>query len=321
METNIDKKIKLTIFKILLTAFIIVNVGLLATSYYFYHVIMTYSHTNAYSANDYQKEVKELGYDYSSLHAAEKEYVDIESKYGYNLKGLFIKNPMESKNTIILVHGIGRDKEWSIMKYGPLFFKNGFNIFAYDGRDHGSSGGENPTYGFYESDDLEKCVAYIKNKKMDGVIGLHGESMGASVSLTWASKYDNNGISFLIEDCGYADLYDLYYERLSDYQVPKFVRPAILYYTSFFCKILAGFSLNDISPIKNIGKINLPVLFIHGSADNFVMPEMAKEMFNNKIGIKEIYLSPGAGHAKSINTDVNRYEAVISAFYGDVIEK
>ena len=35
METNIDKKIKLTIFKILLTAFIIVNVGLLATSYYF----------------------------------------------------------------------------------------------------------------------------------------------------------------------------------------------------------------------------------------------------------------------------------------------
>ena len=33
---------------------------------------------------------------------------------------------------------------------------------------------------------------------------------------------------------------------------------------------------------------------------------MAKEMFNNKIGIKEIYFAPGAGHAKPINTDVNR---------------
>lgn len=321
MGINADKKIKLSIFKILLTFFIIVNVGLLATSYYFYNVIMTYSHTNAYTADDYQKEAKVLGYDYSSLEVAEKEAVNIESKYGYNLKGLFIKNPNESKNTIILVHGIGRDKEWSIMKYGPLFFNFGFNIFAYDARDHGSSGGQYPTYGFYESDDLEKCIAYVKNKKMDGVIGLHGESMGAAVSLIWAGKHDNNGVSFLIEDCGYSDLYDLYYERLSDYQFPKFVRPVILYYTSFFCKIFAGFSLSEVSPIKNIGKIKLPILFIHGNADNFVMPEMAKEMFENKNGIKELYFAPGAVHAKSINTDVNKYEAVIADFYGNAIGK
>ena len=321
MVINADKKIKLSIFKIVLTFFIIVNVGLLATSYYFYNVIMTYSHTNAYTADDYQKEAKELGYDYSNLEVAEKEAVNIESKYGYNLNGLFIKNPNESKNTVILVHGIGRDKEWSIMKYGPLFLNLGFNIFAYDARDHGSSGGQYPTYGFYGSDDLEKCIGYVKNKKMDGVIGLHGESMGAAVSLIWAGKYDNNGVSFLIEDCGYSDLYDLYYERLSDYKVPKFVRPVILYYASFFCKIFAGFNLSDVSPIKNIGKIKLPILFIHGNADNFVMPEMAKEMFENKNGVKEIYFAPGAVHAKSINTDVNRYEAVIADFYGEAIGK
>ncbi len=321
MKKEIDKIIISAIFKIMLLCFLIANVGLLATSYYFYNVIMTYSHTNAYTASDYQKEAKELGNDYSSLNAAEKEYVDIESEYGYNLKGLFIKNPVESKSTIILVHGIGRDKEWSVMKYGPLFFKNGFNIFAYDARDHGDSGGKYPTYGFYESDDLEKCIAFVKNKKMDGVISLHGESMGASVSLIWAGKYDNDGVSFLIEDCGYSDLYDLYYERLSDYQVPKFVRPVILYYTSFFCKIFAGFSLDDVSPIKNIAKITIPVLFIHGNADNFVLPEMAKEMFNSKIGLKEIYFAPGAGHAKSINVDVKKYEKVTADFYYDVIRK
>ena len=316
-----DKKIKLPILKILLTLFIVVNVVLLATSYYFYNVIMMYSHTNAYSAIDYQKEIKELGYDYSNLNAAEKEYVDIKSNFGYNLKGIFIKNPQESKNTIILVHGIGRDKEWSIMKYGPLFFNNGFNIFAYDGRNHGGSGGEYPTYGFFESDDLEKCIAYVKNRKKNAVIGLHGESMGAAVSLLWAAKYDNKGVFFLIEDCGYSDLYNLYYERLADYQVPKFVRPSILYYTSFFCKTFSGFSLSDVSPIKNIGKITIPVLFIHGDADNFVMPEMAKDMFNSKIGLKELYLTPGAGHAKSINIDVKEYEKKTAEFYDDFISQ
>ena len=59
MGTDAFIKIKLLIFKILLPLFIVVNVGLLATSYYFYNVIMRYSHTNAYSAIDYQKEVKD----------------------------------------------------------------------------------------------------------------------------------------------------------------------------------------------------------------------------------------------------------------------
>ncbi|MGL5269652.1 MAG: alpha/beta hydrolase, partial [Selenomonadaceae bacterium] len=257
----------------------------------------------------------------SSLSAAEKESVDIVSDYGYTLKGVFIKNPKDSNKTIILLHGIGRDKEWSIMKYAPLFFNDGFNIFAYDARNHGESGGEYPTYGAYESEDLEKCIEYIKSKRNNDTIGLHGESMGAAVSLIWAGKYDNNGISFLIEDCGYSDLYNLYYERLADYQVPKILRPVILCYTSFFCKMLAGFSLSDISPIKNIGNIKLPVLFIHGNADNFVLPEMAKGMFENKIGGKEIYLVPGAGHAKAINVDVKRYDQVTAAFYDNFIKK
>ncbi len=321
MKNDIDKITKSAILKKMLIWLLVANIGLISLSYYFYNVIMTYSHTNLYTASDYQKEVKELGYDYSSLDAAEKEYIDIASDHGYRLKGLFIKNSAESKKTIILVHGIGRDKKWSVMKYGPLFFNHGFNIFAYDARNHGESGGEYPTYGFYESDDLEKCIEHVQSKKNNEVIGLHGESMGAAVSLIWAGKYDNKRISFLIEDCGYSDLYELYYERLSDYKVPKFVRPVILYYTSFFCKIFAGFSLSDVSPIKNIAKMTIPVLFIHGNADDFVPPEMAQEMFENKAVSREIYFAPGAGHAKAINIDVKRYDQVTAAFYGALIKK
>ena len=48
---------------------------------------------------------------------------------------------------------------------------------------------------------------------------------------------------------------------------------------------------------------------------------MAKDMFNSKIGVKEIYFAPGAGHAKSINIDLNRYEEVTADFYDDFIRK
>ena len=49
--------------------------------------------------------------------------------------------------------------------------------------------------------------------------------------------------------------------------------------------------------------------------------EMAKEMFNSKIGLKNIYFAPEAGHAKSINIDVNQYEKAITDFCNDVIKR
>lgn len=316
---NIATWKKIVVF--LSTVFLLVNTVLFVAGYYFYNIIMSYSKSNAYSVEEYQSEADKLGYSYASLNKAKKEFVSIDSRYNYKIKGIFIKNESATNNTVILLHGIGRDKDWSIMKYGILFLDNGFNVFVYDGRNHGESGGDYPSYGFYESDDLQTCISYIKEKVPGGVIGVHGESMGAAVFLLWAGRYDNSVVSFGIEDCGYSDLYELFYERLEDYAIPKIFRPLLLKYTCLICELKAGFALNDVSPINGISKVQIPILFIHGSADNFVRTNMAEEMFSKKEGPKELYLVQGAQHAKSINSDRNTYEEVIMNFYKKFVEK
>ena len=316
---NIATWKKIIVF--LSTVFLLVNAVLFVAGYYFYNIIMSYSKSNAYSVVEYQSEADKLNYSYASLNKAKSEFVSIDSRYNYKIKGIFIKNESPTNNTVILLHGIGRDKDWSIMKYDILFLDNGFNVFVYDGRNHGESGGDYPSYGFYESDDLQTCISYIKEKVPGGVIGVHGESMGAAVFLLWAGRYDNSVVSFGIEDCGYSDLYELFYERLEDYAIPKIFRPLLLKYTSLICELKAGFALNDVSPINGINEVRIPILFIHGSADNFVRPNMAEEMFSKKEGTKELYLVQGAQHAKSINSDRNTYEEVIMNFYKKFVEK
>lgn len=301
--------------------FLLVNTVLFVAGYYFYNIIMSYSKSNAYSVEEYQSEAETLGYSYASLNKAKKEFVSIDSRYNYKIKGIFIKNELPTNNTVILLHGIGRDKDWSLMKYGILFLDNGFNVFVYDGRNHGESGGDYPSYGFYESDDLQTCISYLKEKTPGGVLGIHGESMGASVFLMWACSYDNSEVSFGIEDCGYSDLYELFYERLGDYAIPKIFRPFLLKYTSLICEFKSGFSLNEVSPIEHINEVQIPILFIHGTADNFVKPNMAEKLFNKKKGTKELYLVQGAEHAKSINSDRKMYEEVIMNFYKRAVEK
>lgn len=300
---------------------LIVNVVLFAAGYYFYNIIMSYSKTNYYSAEAYQKEAFTLNYNYDSLNNARKEFISIDSSYNYKIKGIFVRNVIPTNNTIILVHGIGRDKDWSLMKYGILFLDNGFNVFVYDGRNHGESGGDYPSYGIYESDDLQTCISYLKEKIPGVVLGIHGESMGASVFLMWAGSYNDPVVSFGIEDCGYSDLYELFYERLEDYSIPKIFRPFLLKYTSLICEFKAGFSLSEVSPIEHINEVQIPILFIHGTADNFVKPNMAEKLFNKKEGTKELYLVQGAEHAKSINSDRKTYEEVIMNFYKRAVEK
>jgi uncharacterized protein len=305
--------------KILLIAFasllIMSNIALLAAGNYFYNVAMTYNVTNKYSMEFYEKTAALVKFNEVEFDSLEKNYVTIKSRYGYDLKGIFIKNQIPTENTVIIVHGICMDKKWSCMKYGKIFLDRGYNIFVYDSRNHGESGGEHPSYGYYEKDDLESCVAYVKANNPNGTIGIHSESLGSASALLYAETYNaNNEISFIIEDCGYSDLRELFTYKAGEYNVPTVLRPVIVGYMSIICRVRSGFFIGDVSPVKDIEKLTIPVLFIHGDNDTFTPPGMAKDMYDKKIGAKALYIAAGAEHAESLNVDMAKYYEVIYDF-------
>ena len=294
---------------------LLVNLIFIAVGNYFYSIIMDFNKKNLYTQARYKQEIQELKINNQELEKLKAEGLLLDSAFAYKINAKLYLQPQATTKTVILVHGNGKDHKWSAMKYAPIFLRQGFNVLVYDSRNHGQTGGYNPSYGFYEQEDLQTIVEFLQKRYPQGKLGVHGESMGAATALMHAAKYANTKqVDFYIADCAYSDLYDLYYLRSADYSIPPILRSVILNYLSLVCKTRSGFWLSEVSPKANIADIETPILFIHGSKDDFVPTEMSTVLFNEKKGIKAIYYAQGAEHARALNVDLQLYQEAINNF-------
>ena len=242
--------------------------------------------------------------------AWEREEIAIPSPHGYNLHALYFPF-LNSAKTVIFSHGITLNLCGSI-KYMGLFRKRGYNLLIYDNRFHGKSGGANCTFGYFEKFDLQALVDWVIQKCGPGsIIGTHGESLGAGISLQHAAI--DKRISFVIADCPFSDLHQLFCTRLQmDYHLPPF---PLLNLTRWFAQGLIGFDLRKVSPIHNLNQVQTPIFWIHGDQDRFILPAMSKAMFQAKTnGPRRLYLPPGAKHAEAYLVDPLSYERQVEEF-------
>lgn len=240
-----------------------------------------------------------------------REEAVIPSPYGYQLKGWFIPHEPEAKKTVIIVHGVTRSR-FSSLKYVPLFRKRGYNILLYDQRRHGESGGETTTYGYFEKWDLKACVDWVvKRVGEDGVIGIHGESMGAATALQHASIDPRAG--FYIADCPYSDIAgQLAFRLKAEYRfLASF---PLIPLVGALCRLRAGFRLGDARSLESLREVETPILFIHGVNDSYIEKSMTEEMHRIKTGKKQLYFAPGADHAEAYIKNPDEYDHIIEEF-------
>lgn len=257
---------------------------------------------------------------YNSL---QKEDVSVGSKNNYRLYGTYIKNPNASKNTIILVHGLGGSR-WTTLKYVDMYLDKGFNILIYDSRDHGHSGGKNITFGFSEKYDLDRWVTWVASKNQGGTIGVHGESLGAVTALLHSSlNEDKKRVSFYVVDSSYSDLKQFFTLRLKeDYKIKNnFAINFILFYAEKINKLNNQFTFKEASPINYIKNVTTPILFIHGENDNFVPKSMSEDLYNLKSTAKDIYIAPNAGNLGAYLNNQDAYKEKVYNFIDTYMPK
>lgn len=239
--------------------------------------------------------------------------VTIKSFDNLNLKGHLILNSA-SKNFIIMAHGYkGSYLEHSYL--ASKFYENGYNILLISHRTHDESEGKYITMGYLEKFDVYEWIKYLnKNYKNINII-LYGWSMGAATILGTTKLISaNDNLKCIVADSSYTSTYEQFLNVFKKYmsKLPKY---QILFWTSILAKIFMNMSFNKDQPIKCVKNSAIPTLFIHGEDDDFVLPYMEKELFNNSSSkIKEEKSFSKSGHCMSLSNHPDEYLDLVLNF-------
>ena len=226
----------------------------------------------------------------------------------YPLHAMFYPCPEPSDRYMILTHRY-TDNLWGSTKYAKTYLSLGFNCVLYDLRGHGENEPHICTYTVLESKDLLAVIHDTRLRYGDGIrIGLHGESLGASTTAAVLGLKPD--VEFAVCDCGFSNIYDIIRGTLTYRRYPTTMADG----ASFFCRLLHGYPMSEMRPVDRLADNSVPILFIHGADDNFIPPWHSQVMHIKTAGYSEFHTVPGAGHAKSLETDPENYGLMIQKF-------
>ncbi len=226
----------------------------------------------------------------------DKEDYIVKGLDGYELHCARISSPETEGTGKYLIYSHGHQSNmYSSSKYCDSYIALGFTCIIYDQRGHGANEKAICSMGGLESQDLNYLIDDTYERYGDVLLlGLQGESMGTSTSLN-ALKYTDK-VDFIVADCGFESLKFMVHDMYNDMYLYPFGTCADIGF-----KLLYGIDDAEVSGIDALKGSNVPVLFIHGADDDWIDVENSMDMYDEavKYAYSELWLVPGAGHARS----------------------
>ncbi len=243
------------------------------------------------------------------------ENVYITSHDGLRLRARYYDNG-NPKKVILFAHGYKSNGEHDFSCAFEPYKNQGFDFLLIDQRAHGESEGEYICFGTKERFDVCRWCEFLVERNGDDVrIILDGISMGCTTVLLAAglSELPKN-VKGVIADCGFTDARsEIEYVAKHDYKLPAFPAVDLL---ERICKKRAGFGFSDATTLEAVKNIKVPVLFVHGEADDYVLCENSKKNFEACTQEnKWLFTVPGAGHGLSFLVDEKGCTEAIATFF------
>ena len=251
---------------------------------------------------------QEAHYDLSWYDPLEKTDYTVTSYDGYELHAQLLKNPAGGDRYVIISHGY-TDNRFGAMKYAVMYLEQGFHVIVYDLRGHGLN---EPTVCTYTARERKDLLAVIRDSRERypeiSLLGLHGESLGAATSI--AVLEEKPPVDFVVADCGFSDISSVLKGVLKGMRLPGLVVDV----ASLCAKIKYGYSYGEMRPVDSLKDNEIPILFMHGADDTFILPEHSERMKAATKGYAEMHLIGGAAHAMSAIADPKAYGEYLAGF-------
>lgn len=191
------------------------------------------------------------------------ERISFATSDGFALAGWLIPHVKEKDvPTIVLLHGYPADKGNILPVLS--FLAPHFNLFLFDFRALGESGGSVSTLGAREVDDFRAALRYLRLRDISEV-GVFGFSLGGAVALMGARN--EPGVRAIVSESSYARL-DLMAKEL--FALPL-LRVPLGWLTVLWGKLFLGIDAREVSPMESAKPLRIPILLIH-SKDDRVIP-------------------------------------------------
>ncbi len=242
------------------------------------------------------------------------ETVHVQSADGLKLSGEAVITDPASRLWVIAVHGY-RSNHSSMSALASYYGLKGWNALLPDLRGCGDSEGDYIGMGWPDRKDMLQWIDWITSRDSEAQIVLHGISMGGATVMMTAGEVLPANVKAVVEDCGYTSVWDIFADEM-DYlfHLPAF---PLLGIASGISSLRAGYNFSEASALKQIAKAQVPVMFIHGSEDNFVHTDMVYRVYDACPTKKQLLVVEGAGHGTSSNHAPDTYFDSVFGFLAD----
>jgi pimeloyl-ACP methyl ester carboxylesterase len=241
------------------------------------------------------------------------EDVPILSRDGLKLAGWFL--PADSERAIILVHGLNscRACEFSghFVEFATQLRAGGFNVLMIDLRGHGESEGEHVTFGQQEKQDVLGAMDWLHARGFQQ-IGALGVSLGAASIVAAATEpRGGQGLRAIVLDSCFNTLSDLLNKNFTDETgYPTFLLPGGF----VMARVLLNVDLAGVQPVRDLPRIQVPVLLIYGGRDRYLSPAMIRQMTSARPNT-DVWMADDAEHAGTYNAHPQEYVVRVSRFF------
>ncbi len=249
------------------------------------------------------------------LEAVEHEQVEITAQDGTCLIGHWYC-PENAKRIIVAMHGWRSNWSQDFGMIAPFWLDNDCAVLFAEQRGQGNSGGDYMGFGLLERYDCLNWINWV-NERTEGRLPIYlgGVSMGATTILMTAGFDLPENVRGIVADCAFTSPHAIWKHVVEN----NFHLPYGLYSRAAkdICEKRIQVSSDSYSTTEALTNCKVPVLFIHGTDDNFVPVEMTYKNYKACTSDKRLFIVPGAEHGMSYLVDKDGYETAVKQFWND----
>ncbi|MBO4915270.1 MAG: alpha/beta fold hydrolase, partial [Oscillospiraceae bacterium] len=245
------------------------------------------------------------------------ERVSITSFDGLRLNGRYY-NVRDGAPLVLMCHGYRGTPSRDFSGGADLCMGLGYNVLIIEERAHCSSEGHTISFGINERRDCVDWCRFAAERFRTPII-LVGISMGAATVLMASALELPENVRGIIADCPFTSPKAIIRKVGA---VQGFPLGLTMPLAELGARVFGGFSLSTpADAAEAVKRAKVPVLLIHGEADNFVPCVMSREIAAANPALVELHTFPDAWHGASYLTDTPRYTRLVKDFCRRVLDE